>query len=170
MFCHKSAKKYEKSKNSFQPEKPLKTFLIVTRIITNMLYYTGKPTDLIESSTTISIYLEKLPWAFVFFPKNAIKLTSQNNKYSEFILLNDLDCSDTIFRNTRPTLECLFLNISWQLIEISNKMSRRDGKKTTKNTCKQTNLTFIKPEVDVSCCITSFSRPLDIRVLFSKTV
>ena len=72
----KSAKKYEKSKNSFQPEKLLKTFLIVTRIITNMLYYTGKPTDLIESSTTITIYLEKLPWAFVFFPKNAIKLTS----------------------------------------------------------------------------------------------
>ena len=56
----KSVKKYEKSKNSFQPEKLLKTFLIVTKIIINMLCYTGKPTDLIESSTTVSIYLEKL--------------------------------------------------------------------------------------------------------------
>ena len=68
-------KKYEKSKSSFQPEKLLKAFLNVTRIITNMLYYTEKPTDLIESPRTISIYLEQLPWAFVFFPKNAITFT-----------------------------------------------------------------------------------------------
>ena len=45
-----------------------------------MLYYTEKSTDLIESPRTISIYLEQLPWAFVLFPKNAIKFTSSKQQ------------------------------------------------------------------------------------------
>ena len=134
-----------------------------------MLYYTGKPTDLIESSTTISIYLEKLPWDFVFFPKNAIKLTSPKQQILSVYSFK----RSWLFRHNlqkhKANLRMPFLDISWQLIEMSNEMSRRDEKKT-KNTCKKTNLTFIKPEVDVSCCITSFSRSIDVRVLFSKTV
>ena len=64
----------------FSQKNYLKAFLTVTRIITNMLYYTENPTDLIESPRTISIYLEQLPWAFVFFPKNAIKFTSSKQQ------------------------------------------------------------------------------------------
>ena len=45
-----------------------------------MLYYNEKPTDLIASPITINIYLEQLPWAFVFFPKNAIKFTSSKQQ------------------------------------------------------------------------------------------
>ena len=91
-----------------------------------MLYYTEKPTDLIESPRTISIYLEQLPSAFVFFPKNATKF--KTTKYSELIFSNVVDCSSTIFRNTGAALESYFLPISLQLIKISNETSRRDEK------------------------------------------
>ena len=57
------------------------------------------------------IYLEKLPAAFVFSEKCDEVHLFKTAKYSEFIPLKLHDCSDTIFRNTRPVLESFSLPI-----------------------------------------------------------
>ena len=74
-----------------------------------LLFLCEKPTDLIESPTTINVYLEKLPLAFIFSETCDKVHLPKTTKYSEFILLNVVDCSDTTIRNTRQTFECFFL-------------------------------------------------------------
>ena len=55
--------------------------------LTDMLYYTEKTHRPDWITNNYKIYLEKLPAAFVFFPKNAMKFTSskQQNILSLFL-------------------------------------------------------------------------------------
>ena len=120
-------KKVQELKNRFQPEKKLfKTFLNVTRTITDMLYYTENPYTWWNHPDCKHLP-SKMTLSFCIFSENCDKLRLlKTTKYFQFILPDIADCSDTFLRDRRPSLESISLPISWQLIVISNEINRRD--------------------------------------------
>ena len=152
-FVTRVQKRY-KTQTNFQPEKLLKSILNVIRIIL-MLYYTEKLTELIESPTTICIHLENLPSGFCIFSEKCDKVhLLKTTKYSEFFLSNVVDCSHTIFRNTRLIPESIF---SHSRLKYPTKWA--GGMIKTKTLAKRQiwrPASWIKPEVDVCYCIRHF--------------